>query len=117
MQQVATQVLAGFLVITLASTGLAELVGLRLSAAGVTVELSVPLLPAQALVATAIIAELTLAPMIAFSVSPAATGCMTALLFSVFAGYRALAAARTGTLSCSCAGPAEVHPRDRSMSR
>jgi hypothetical protein len=117
MQEVAAQALAVFLVVTLASTGLAKLVSLRLSAASVTVELSVPLLPAQALVTAAITAELTLAAMIAFSVSPSVTGCATALLFAVFAGYRTLAAARTGTLSCSCAGPAQDHSQDRSVSR
>jgi ABC-type sugar transport system permease subunit len=101
---------ACYIVFTLMVTGLAKLRGLQASAVTVARQRIVPLRLASLTVVVGAITELLLATLLSLDVKPAVVGSAIAGLFFLFGCYRVLAAAKTKSLTCACAGKPEYSP-------
>jgi hypothetical protein len=101
---------ASYLIITLASTALAKARNRRVAVVGIKREMVVPSKAAGAVLVVLVIAEFALATLLMIGSEPAITGFATAALFILFAAYRLLVAAKTKSLTCSCAGTVRTDP-------
>jgi hypothetical protein len=95
-----------YIILTLSSTSLAKLRNWR-GAALILLRQQITPAGLAATVAVAVaVTETAVALLMALGVSPLLTGCFAAMLFTLFACYRLVAAARTKSMECPCTGPA-----------
>jgi hypothetical protein len=108
--EIARTLIASYLIATLSATALAKLRNRRGTSIGIQREMVIPARFAAAATLTLIAAEFSLATLLMLGTEPAETGSAAGTLFLVFAGYRILVAAKTKSLTCSCAGTMQTDP-------
>lgn len=110
MEEVAHALIAGYLAFTLSATALAKLKEMRTALIGVQRERVMPSWAAGPLVAVLIAVEFSVATLLMCGTAATATAYSTAVLFALFAAYRAAVAVKTKSLTCSCAGKIRTDP-------
>jgi hypothetical protein len=103
-----------YLVFTLTATSLAKLWSWRTASTGLIAETIVPKFVALPTIIAVSMIELSLATFLAVGVHPVAVGCATAGVVLCFGGYKVAASAKSGNLSCSCAGTSRTAQATRS---
>lgn len=102
--------IASYLIATLGATALAKFKRRQVTSAGILRESVIPARFIPAVTVTLAITEFSLATLLMLGVEPVPTGFAAATLFVLFAGYRLIVAAKTNSLTCSCAGTIRTHP-------
>lgn len=108
-EQVVHELLAFYLVITFAATGLAKACNWREASAVVASERLIPHRLAAAGIVVVILAELLLATLVAIRFMPLIVGGIATAMFLTFGGYKLIAGLKRGTLGCACAGSQTVY--------
>ncbi len=103
-------VAVGYIVATLAATGLAKLKNFRVTSEGISRESIIPTWATRVVVIGTALLELVLALLFTLAVQPRLVGLAGTVLFLIFGGYQLLVAAKTNTLMCSCAGTKRTDP-------
>jgi hypothetical protein len=98
------EIAAFYIVLTLASTGLAKAVFWQRTVNGIRSERVIAIRLAPVVASGLIVAELGLATLVAIGFQSKAVGILIALLFLAFGAYRLASVARTGLSSCNCTG-------------
>jgi hypothetical protein len=104
------ELLAAYLAATLCATALAKLRNWRTSTAGMMREDVIPGPGIPVALLAVSLAELALATLLAFGVASWGAGLAAAALFALFAVYRLVVAAKTKSVTCSCAGEIRTDP-------
>jgi hypothetical protein len=110
MMEILRTLVVSYLAFTLGATALAKIKNREIVTTGIQRERVIP--PGIAPVVTVSLAsvEFALATLLAFGIEPVAVSFCTAAVFVMFAGYRLLVAAKTKSLTCSCAGEIKSDP-------
>jgi len=95
-----------YIILTLSSTSLAKLRNWRSASLILVRQQIIPVGMAVTVAVVVAVIETAVALLMALQLSPLLTGCFAAVLFTLFACYRLVVAAKTKSMECPCAGSA-----------
>jgi hypothetical protein len=99
-----------YLVFTLVATSLAKLRRWRGSSLAIIRERVIPVGLAPVVIIGVAVAELAISTLIVLGSGAFTVGCVTVAMFGVFGAYRLMAAVKTKSVECTCAGTTEYSP-------